>query len=529
METESIQQESVIVTASDRTVAAARQGGMPLDYTEAMGRVVQPFTWLVVVLLVTASVTCFILQLLQPSPIHFAGLTIDRLSAAQTLLVSWIGAVNLRFSRRYLDGDPRQGRFMAWMLLSLVCAYILMLATNLLVLAVCWSLTSVGLHKLLTHYPHRKDAFRAARKKFLISRLGDLALLGLLYCVWSNWHTFDLIEVMSRLPGHASDAVTPVALLIVLAAVTKSAQVPFHSWLPETMESPTPVSALMHAGIINAGGALLLRTAPIIAQVPEALLLLSIVGTATAVLGAVCMWPQVKVKRTLAWSTVSQMGFMTAQLGLSAYPAALLHVVAHGCYKAWSFLRAGELPAKSNAAPRLGVARTMVYAVIGTLISVLTFPTASHLTGFSPWQSAGETALAAVLALSVGQVWASVLGPALSSRWSAWTMRLALCAALTVVATCTAFGLYQVASWYLLPVIGHLRHPGGGIVVLAAALPVIGLALLTILHAFLPTLAATRLGFALRVHALHGFYFGAVADRVVEAIWNTFSKRSNNP
>ena len=483
----------------------------------------------VVALLATASVISFAYQLLWPKSIHVAGLTIDRLSAALTLLVAGVGAVNFRYSRRYLDGDPRQGRFIAWMVFSLVCAYVLMLATNLLLFAAVWALTSVGLHQLLTHYPERVDALRAARKKFLISRLGDLALVGLIVCAWSNWHTFDLNEVLANLPAEKTVAMTTAAVLIVLAAVTKSAQVPFHSWLPETMESPTPVSALMHAGIINAGGALLLRTAPLIVHVPEALLLLSVIGTATAVLGAVCMWAQVKVKRTLAWSTVSQMGFMTAQCGLAAFPAALLHIIAHGCYKAWSFLRAGDISAVTTATPSAGVGRTLTCVLCGNFAAGLAMPIASRLSGFMPLHSPGETALAVVLALSVGQVWAAILGRRLNGRRSSEIYAVALAAVFTGVVTVAAFGLYQVAAWYLSPVLGRLSYQGGWIVLLAAIVPATGLLGLTVLHALLPTLSIKPIGFALRVHALHGFYLGAVADRAVETIWKAFSKRSDKP
>ena len=142
-------------------------------------------------------------------------------------------------------------------------------------------------------------------------------------------------------------------MLLVGAALTKSAQAPFHTWLPETLEAPTPVSALMHAGLINGGGVLLLHFAPLLGREPAALVILTLVGSLTTVIGVLAMWAQPADKRILAWSTVSQMGFMMVQLGLAMFPAALLHLLGHGVYKARAFLRASGVP------PRLAPARPL--------------------------------------------------------------------------------------------------------------------------------------------------------------------------
>ena len=465
------------------------------------------------------SVTAFVSQLFAPRPIYGAGLTIDRLSAALTLLVTAVGAVIYRFSTRYLHGDPQRERFLSWLLFSVLSAYVLMLATNLLLLAVAWSLTSLGLHKLLTHYPERIEGMRAARKKFLISRLGDLALIGAIAAIWSNWGTLDLnrLFAITAVSG-PTRGMTIVALLIVLAALTKSAQFPFHSWLPETMESPTPVSALMHAGIINAGGALLLRAAPLLIRVPEALLLLTVVGTVTAVLGSICMWAQIKVKRTLAWSTVSQMGFMMVQCGLGAFPAALLHIVAHGCYKAWSFLRSGDIPPAVSIA-RSSPSSALISAAAGIIIAIPAMAMAGRITGFYPLHSPGETALASILAISIGQMWVGLFGRPLPRRFAPAAIRVATATLATCGVTILAFALYQAANLYLSPVIGHLALPTGPVAWITACIPVGTLFVLTVGHALLPAYNRTAAGRAFRVHALHGFYFGAIADRFVDFVW----------
>lgn len=466
------------------------------------------------------SVAMLAATLADPTPRDVGGwVTVDRLGAALTLLVAGVGLATYRFSIRYLDGEARRALFLRRLAATVACAYVLMLATNLVLLFAAWSLTSLGLHGLLTYYGDRPEALRSARKKFLISRLGDLALVGAIALVAWNWGTLDVPRFLAAAtePGAPhSLAARGVGLLIVVAALTKSAQFPFHSWLPETMEAPTPVSALMHAGIINAGGVLLLRFAPLIARDGVALLLLATIGTLTAALGLVAMWAQAKVKRTLAWSTVSQMGFMMVQCGLGAFPAAALHIAGHGLYKAWSFLRSGGLPASQPAAPP-APGRALGLAAIGTAASVPALWLASRATGFDPSHVPGELALSAVVALGLGQVWVALLGTTATPR------RLGLALLATLLGALAAFGLYRGAALFLAPTLGHIPAPTGPLAWIAATLPVVVLTGLVVLHACLPLLGRTAAGRALLVHALHGFYFGAVADRVVAAIWGRFA------
>ena len=465
-----------------------------------------------------ASAALLLWQVFTPEPLRGFGLTVDRLSAALTLLVAGVGAVTFHFSRRYLDGDPGRPRFLRVLAFTVSAAYLLMLATNLLLLFLAWSLTSLGLHRLLTYSAGRSEAVRPARKKFLISRLGDIALVAAILLIWQRYGTLDLPTFLAALGAASADVPTAVGLLVVVAALTKSAQVPFHSWLPETMEAPTPVSALMHAGVINAGGALVLRFAPLIVRVPEALLALAVIGTLTAVLGLVAMWAQVKVKRTLAWSTVSQMGFMMVQCGVAAFPAALLHIVGHGCYKAWSFLRAGTLPAPSRAPLPVAPLRRLILVAMGVAVSVPVFVVASSATGYSPLHSPGELALTAVLALSVGQVWVAVYGNRARNTADLVTRTVTALAA-TAAVPVAAFVLYHGAGQFLAPVLGDLPTPAGPLAWVAATVPVLALIGLTVFHALLPVLGRTPAGRRVYVHALHGFYFGAVADRIVDGVW----------
>ncbi|MFO0926982.1 MAG: proton-conducting transporter membrane subunit [Gemmataceae bacterium] len=468
------------------------------------------------VALAAASAVALVGQTVTPQPLRMAGLTVDRLSAALTLLVAGVGAVTFRYSLRYLDGETGQRQFLRWLFFTVAMAYLLMLATNLILLFVAWSLTSFGLHRLLTHYPDRREAMRPARKKFLISRLGDVALLAAFVLIAWHWGTLDLAAFLDAVRGQDGGLpATAVALLVVIGGMTKSAQFPFHSWLPETMEAPTPVSALMHAGIINAGGAMLLRFAPLLAAEPEVLLVLVTVGTLTAALGMVAMWAQAKVKRTLAWSTVSQMGFMMVQCGLAAFPAALLHILGHGCYKAWKFLRSGELEEVTPYSPSLSPGRALAVAALGTAVSVPCLAAAAWLTGFSPWHSPGELALTAVVALAIGQLWVGL--------FRAGSMGLATAVPATLLVSVAGCVLYRGAGLFLAPVLGELPAPAGPLAWMAAVVPVVALVGLIGLHAALPALSDSGRGRALHVHALHGFYFGVIADRVVDRVWNGFS------
>lgn len=470
-------------------------------------------------LLTLVSLAMLLSQALMPTAMRLPGLTVDRLSAVITLLVAGVGTVAYHFSLRYLDGEPKQRHFLRWLFLTVGMAYLFMLSTNLLLLFAAWLCTSLGLHQLLTFYTERTEAQRPARKKFLISRLGDLALLAAIGLIWQHWGTLDLHTFLANVNTPVAWPWVPglVAFLVVTAALTKSAQFPFHSWLPETMEAPTPVSALMHAGIINAGGVLLLRFAPLLVTAPTVLLYLVVIGVLTMSLGLLVMWTQTTVKRTLAWSTVSQMGFMMVQIGLAVFPATLLHLLGHGFYKAWSFLRTGEVPALTPPAPPVAPQQSLRWGLLGIGVAVPALALAALLTGFNPFHSPGELALTTILALGIGQYWIAFnrfpAGNVARSKHLVnavlSTFGLALLAAL----------LYQGATAFFAPVFGPVPVLHGGVAWVTAALPVCAFALLSLVYLWRPVWQQTAWGRAFAIHALHGFYIGIIADRVVAALW----------
>jgi NAD(P)H-quinone oxidoreductase subunit 5 len=267
---------------------------------------------------------------------------LDAVSAVMLLLVSFVGWIVLRYAATYLDGEDGQGDFTAWLCTTLASVMLLVQAGHLAILLLAWVSTSLSLHRLLLFYPDRVEAQRAARKKFLTARLGDIALLLAAVLLGAGYGTGDLARISAAAAAGELPAVVPWAAgLIAFAAILKSAQFPTHGWLTEVMETPTPVSALLHAGVINAGGFLLIRFADVMLLAPGVLAVLVMIGGFTALFGGLVMLTQSAVKTSLAWSTVAQMGFMIMQCGFGLFPLALLHIVAHSLYKAHAFLASG--------------------------------------------------------------------------------------------------------------------------------------------------------------------------------------------
>ncbi|MEM1263791.1 MAG: proton-conducting transporter membrane subunit [Pseudomonadota bacterium] len=271
------------------------------------------------------------------------GTRIDALSVIALSVVVGIGLVVIRFSRAYLDGNPRQHLFFAWLNATLAAVVLLVTAGTLLQLTVGWILTSLALHQLLVFFPERRRAVSAARKKFVFARFSDVALVGAAVLLWQHYGTADLGELAAAIRATGPSAsVVAAAVFLSVAAMLKCAQFPTHGWLTEVMDTPTPVSALLHAGIVNGGGFLLIRFADVIVTSPAAMATLIIVGAMSASLASLSMLTQTNVKASLSYSTVSQMGFMLMQCGLGAFSTAAVHLVAHSLYKGHSFLASGN-------------------------------------------------------------------------------------------------------------------------------------------------------------------------------------------
>jgi len=268
---------------------------------------------------------------------------LDVVSAVMLGLVCVIAVVITRFSRSYLRRDPGARRYARALLATLGAVTTLVLADDLRLIATAWMATSFALHQLLTFFRERTQALVAAHKKFLLSRLADACMLTALSLIGLTVGSLGLDDIHAWALAHPElpPSMQAATVLVVLAVCLKSAQLPFHGWLTQVMEAPTPVSALLHAGVVNIGGFLMIRLAPLMAQAPVAQTLLVVVGTVTTVVAALVMTTRVSIKVMLAWSTCAQMGFMLVQCGLGAWNLALLHLVAHSLYKAHAFLGSG--------------------------------------------------------------------------------------------------------------------------------------------------------------------------------------------
>ena len=299
------------------------------------------------------------------SAILKVGMLVDRLTAVMMMLITSVSVVIHVYSVRYLEGDPGYARFFG--LLSFMTFVILALVSspNLFMLFMFWQLLSLALYLILNFNYSHPDACRNAFKTFFVHRVGDVSFLCGLFFAYKYFGTLEFDELfkaaaesthmVSLLPGDLFEinAISLIGLLIFVGAMAKSAQFPLHVWLPDTMDSPTPVSALMHAGIINAGGFLLNRLAPFYALSSTTLHIVFSIGVLTVVLGAAMMLAQNDIKKTLGFSTMGQMGYMIMECGLGAFALAIFHLVAHGFFKATLFLGAGTGIHASREEPKL--------------------------------------------------------------------------------------------------------------------------------------------------------------------------------
>ena len=356
------------------------------------------------------------------------GLRADAMGGVVMLLVAFVGWVIVRYSQPYLHGERRERHYVRWLMATLATVGVVVVTNHVLVLALAWTATGLALHRLLTFFGERPPAVVAAHKKFIVGRAADLCMLaaaGLLFQAFGTMH-IDQIGRQAAATPQLPFAAQAAVLLIACAALLKCAQLPFHGWLIQVMEAPTPVSALLHAGIVNLGGFVLMRFAPLVAEVPSAQVLLVAAGTATAVLAALVMTTRISIKVMLAWSTCAQMGFMLMQCGLGAWEMALLHLVAHSLYKAHAFLGAGgavrramlvQLTPRAAAPGPLALALGALAGVGMTLAAGAAWSLLLPGQAVSPaiWVLAGIVAFALVplvnaQSLRLGGLWLPALG-----------------------------------------------------------------------------------------------------------------------
>lgn len=435
----------------------------------------------------------------------------DGVTSLMLLLVSFVGWVICQYSIRYLDGEATQGRYFRWTSFTIGAVSLMVISGNLLMFIIAWVMTSLGLHQLLLHYGHRPAARRAAWTKFAISRLGDAALIAAMVIIYSQFKTLDFAELFVAVGSvtGATVAMQVASCLLVVGAITKSAQIPFHTWLPQTLETPTPVSALMHAGIVNAGGYLIIRTSPLVALAPWALTALAIIGGVTACLAAVVMLTQTSVKKSLAYSTIAQMGFMLMQCGLGAFSAAMLHILAHSLYKAHAFLSSGSVIAERTATYGGLVpdrALSLGKLVAAGSIVVASLALAFAICGLNPVTKPGGLLLGGIISLAL-------------THWVGQAMRTGS-RPLVLRAFAVAGGLCLVYSASFITV---EKIIGGSLPVaqatgmfeLSTGIILIGFVGMFTLHAMLATGRGSALLNKWHIHASNGFYFESLMRRAL--------------
>lgn len=286
------------------------------------------------------------------------GLYIDQLTVLLLLLVTGVSSVVHVYASRYMIGDPRYNRFFAVIALFTFSMIMLVMSNNLLMMYAFWEIMGICSYLLISHWSERKSSAQAATKAFLVNSVADVGLGFGVILTYSTFGTLDIQTILAEAQSIQGQTVnlfgwlgldvpihvlTLITLFLFMGAMGKSAQVPFHVWLPFAMEAPTPVSALIHAAtMVNAGPFLLVRMSPLVMLSPEAMTVIAVIGGMTALFATVVSLTQVDIKRMLAFSTIGQIGFMIMTCGVGAFVVSIFHMLAHGCLKAFLFLSTGN-------------------------------------------------------------------------------------------------------------------------------------------------------------------------------------------
>ncbi len=445
------------------------------------------------------------------------GVYVNAVTIIMLTLVSFVGVIVSTFARNYLAGDADEGRFHKWLLMTLAAILTLIVASNLLMFALAWIATSLCLHRLLLFYPDRPAALMAAHKKFVFSRIGDASLLVAVLLIGATLHTLDWASIetaMERLEGPLPVTLEWAAWLVVLSAALKCAQFPFNGWLIQVMEAPTPVSALLHAGIVNAGAFLVIRMSPIMSVSHSALTGLAVIGLVTLTVASLVMLTQTSIKVSLAWSTSAQMGFMLLEAGLGLYSLALLHLVAHSLYKAHAFLAAGSsVDAFRAPSIALDAARPQPWqwlvAFQGALLMAIV---AGLLFGVDPLREPALIVTGAIVAVAVAQL----LLQALVLQENA-----ALLLRATAIGALVCLGYFALHAAFEHIIAGSVRpvpSPGGAVdMALSLAIIAVFVGLILLQHLFVRL--STPLRQAIQVHLYNGLYVDVMVTRLITRLW----------
>ncbi|WOK07784.1 proton-conducting transporter membrane subunit [Imperialibacter roseus] len=445
-------------------------------------------------------------------------LRLDVVSAIMVGMIALLGFVIFKFSINYLDGDQRQGAFLGRLAATIASVQLLVMAGNLALLFVAWVLTSVSLHRLLVFYNHRAGAIIAARKKFIVARLADVCLLVAFVILYNQFGSGNLETIFTSIRSVSASAspwegVEVVAIFLAMAAILKSAQFPTHGWLIEVMETPTPVSALLHAGLLNAGPFLIIRMAYVMDASKAAPLLLMAVGGITALFASVAYLTQPSVKTALGYSSVAHMGFSLMVCGMGVYPAAMLHLVAHSFYKAHSFLSSGsavDLLRMSKIA-KLSSSGNPRSIALGLGLALALYSGFAILWGIDPAKDFSLLAIGAVITMGLSKIFVS----AIEANRNPALMFHAISLALLV--TLAFFTLESAMHSLLLGQVPEVSTPGFGTMILTGLLLLV-FASAVIIQMVSPKIPHNTSYYALAIHFRNGFYANALFDRLISSL-----------
>tara|TARA_R110002012_G_scaffold252147_1_gene430670 strand:+ start:501997 stop:503286 length:1290 start_codon:yes stop_codon:yes gene_type:complete len=416
-----------------------------------------------------------------------------------------------------MDGDSKQGVFIGRLAATIASVQLLVLAGNLGLIWVSWVLTSISLQRMLIFYAERRRSKLAARKKFISARLGDLFLLTSIFLLYNHFGTGNLQEIILAMKNPAG--AFPIALemamiFIAAAAILKSALFPTHAWLVEVMETPTPVSAMLHAGLLNAGPFLIARMSFLMTEMTYAPIILIIFGGFTAVFGSIAYMTQSSVKTALGYSSISHMGFSILLCGFGIYAAAILHLVAHSFYKAHAFLSSGSLidvkkASKINLKPSNSNPLILIASII---LAFVIFGSLALLWGVNPIEELSLLVVSCIIVMGLSLL----IGTTLSTKNSKQLiLKITMVAAVVALAF---FSLEALMANVLKSQIPVVSQPSNLVTVMLFFWLVIFIGLVLI-QMFSPFIKGKKFWRKWSIHFRNGLYANVIYDRMVGALY----------
>ena len=448
----------------------------------------------------------------------------DALSIIIFTMISILSYVILKFSHNYMDGDARKHVFFSRLAVTVASVQFLILSGNLFQILFFWIVTSFCLHYLLVFYRTRPQAVAAARKKFIVARIGDVSLLlatALLFTAFGTGNLQAIFESVANNTELGPEVYVATALL-VFAAVLKSAQFPSHGWLIEVVETPTPVSALLHAGLLNAGPFLMVRMSPLMVESTSASMMLIIIGGFTAMFASIVYLTQPSIKVALGYSSIAHMGFSLLMCGFGVYSAAILHIVAHSFYKAHSFLSSGSIvdyirSRKIDLPKRKGSIVNVIVTLLFTSSIYLFF---CDLWGLRFNDNPNLFIVGAIIALGVSQILVNIIDVKSS------VATIALSILLTCLVMVSFFTFESMAHQILLSEIPQYYNTSL-VLQFAMIIVLILYSLVIFIQLLAPNLKQTSWSFQLGVHIRNGLYANVLFDRVIGSLKHEKFKWAN--